>query len=38
MSEQLKDTTMVPAAKIKPPAKVTVTWAGAHRFDGGSPP
>lgn len=34
MSEQLKDTTLVPAVKIKPPSKVTVTWAGAHRFDG----
>lgn len=32
-SESRKDTTVVPAAG-KPPAKVTVTWAGEHRFDG----
>jgi putative redox protein len=32
-SESLKDTTAMPAAG-KPPAKVTVTWAGDHRFDG----
>lgn len=31
--EQLKDTVAMPAVG-KPPAKVTVTWAGDHRFDG----
>ncbi len=32
-SEQLKDTVAMPAAG-KPPAKVNVSWAGEHRFDG----
>lgn len=32
-SEQLKDTVAMPAVG-KPPAKVSVTWAGEHRFDG----
>jgi putative redox protein len=32
-AEQLKDTTAMPVVG-KPPAKVTVTWAGEHRFDG----
>lgn len=34
-SEQLKDTVALPAVgKPKAPAKVSVTWAGEHRFDG----
>jgi len=32
-SESLKDTTAMPV-QGKPPSKVTVTWAGEHRFDG----
>ena len=32
-SESLKETTAMPAVG-KPPSKVTVTWAGDHRFDG----
>ena len=32
-SESLKETTAMPAVG-KPPSKVTVTWAGEHRFDG----
>lgn len=32
-AESLKDTTVTPAPG-KPPSKVTVTWAGDHRFDG----
>jgi hypothetical protein len=32
-SESLKDTTAMPV-QGKPPSKVTVTWAGDHRFDG----
>ena len=32
-SESLKDTVAVPVAG-KPPARVQVTWAGEHRFDG----
>jgi putative redox protein len=32
-SESLKNTTAMPTVG-KPPAKVTVTWDGEHRFDG----
>lgn len=32
-TESLKDTT-VTLTPVKPPSKVTVTWAGEHRFDG----
>jgi putative redox protein len=32
-SESLKETTAMPVVG-KPPSKVTVTWAGDHRFDG----
>ncbi len=32
-TESLKDTMAIPV-QGKPPAKVTVTWAGEHRFDG----
>mgnify|MGYP001811149384 CR=1 FL=1 len=32
-TESLKDTTATPVVG-KPPAKVNVTWAGEHRFDG----
>ena len=32
-TESLKDTTAMPTVG-KPPAKVQVTWAGEHRFDG----
>ncbi len=33
-AESLKNTTTIPAASIRPPSKVTVAWAGEHRFDG----